>query len=121
MGIRFSQAELDELERKGLIRQVHTAPSVPASISEEDFQAGVIEFAKRHLWKVYHTRNSRKSEKGFPDLVMVRATTVYAELKSEDGVVTADQQGWIDALMFAGEEVYVWKPSDWPQIAKVLE
>ena len=71
-------------------------------------------------WQWYHTGDSRKSNAGFPDLVMVRERVVYAELKKQSGKVSPEQQVWIDALRAAGEEVYVWRPSDWDEICKIL-
>ena len=60
----------------------------------------------------YHTFNSRKSEPGFPDEVIVLPRRlIVAELKSERGRVTPDQRRWLDAfgsLCFG--EVYLWRP-----------
>ena len=55
---------------------------------------------------------------GFPDLVLVHETRglVFAELKSEKGRLSHKQQRWIDLLRLAGQEVYVWKPSDFGEV-----
>jgi DNA repair exonuclease SbcCD nuclease subunit len=96
------------------------------NMSEDDFKDEVIKYAKERGWKVYHTYRSDRSEKGFPDLVMVRGqgmngVVVYAELKTETGKPTKDQQEWLNALEWAGEAVYLWRPSDWPTIKGVLK
>jgi len=49
------------------------SPSAPAPLPEEDeasFMADVIALAKRHGWRGCHVTNSRKSEAGWPDLVL---------------------------------------------------
>ena len=59
--------------------------------------------------------------KGFPDLLMVRGKRgVAAELKSEKGRLTQDQEHWLLALGAAGIEVYEWRPADWDEIERVL-
>jgi len=45
---------------------------------------------------------------------------VIAELKSETGKLSSVQRDWIAALELAKAEVYVWRPSDWPQVEAVL-
>lgn len=95
-------------------------PVLPVFASEAEFQAEVERIAKERGWRAYHTRDSRKSAKGFLDLVLVRERVVWAELKAEDGRPTADQLNWIDDLRAAGEEVYVWKPSDMAEVLSVL-
>jgi len=100
-------------------------------LTEAQHQEAVIDLARACGWLVYHTLNSRGSESGFPDLVLVRgARLVFAELKSERGKVKPDQQVWLDALaVVKGSydetvedivEVYLWRPSDWREIEQVL-
>lgn len=63
----------------------------------------------------YHTFDSRRSERGFPDCVIVGSRGVlWRELKTERGRLTADQRTWLDRLTEAGGDVGVWRPSDWP-------
>jgi hypothetical protein len=58
---------------------------------------------------------------GYPDLTLVRGgRMVFAELKAQDGRLSAEQTAWLDALKQTKAEVYVWKPSDWPTIKRVL-
>jgi len=61
----------------------------------------------------YHTHDSRRSERGFPDLVIVGAERViYRELKSARGRVRPEQRAWLDALTAAGQDADVWRPGD---------
>ena len=91
------------------------------TISEKSFQQLVIDYAKLKGWTVYHTFNSRKSTPGYPDLSMVRgARHVVAELKSEHGRLTPDQRRWLEAFQHTSTEVYLWRPSAWPDIERVL-
>jgi len=92
------------------------------AMSEKELQTRVKALAEANGWKVYHTYDSRKSDPGFPDLVLVRGEHVYFwELKTQSGKVTKEQAEWIDAL---GEAVWwsasVRRPSDWPDIVEVL-
>lgn len=89
--------------------------------SEKSFTRTVVELAKLRGWLVYHTLDSRGSESGFPDLVMVRGDSIlYAELKTQKGVVSVAQSQWIEKLSWAGASVYLWRPSDWKEIDSVL-
>ncbi len=72
-------------------------------------------------WRLcYHTLRSKGSQSGFPDRVLVRDRVIFAELKREKGVVTDAQRDWLDGLAAAHAEVYLWRPSDLDEIAKIL-
>ena len=89
--------------------------------SESEFQKAVIEYAELRQWLVYHTHDSRRSAKGFPDLCMVRDDrVVFAELKTMRGKITAEQSLWLDALGRTMAEPCLFRPSDWEQIERVL-
>lgn len=92
--------------------------------TEAQFERAVVELAQAFGWLDYHTRDSRRSNPGFPDLVLVRADRlIFAELKSEKGRVAPAQQQWLDALAATCHRalgVYVWRPSDWPEIERIL-
>lgn len=89
--------------------------------TEAQFMAQVVRLAKLFGWRCYHTRRSKGSEAGFPDLVLVRRPRVlFVELKAERGSMTPQQHEWLQALGECGLEVYVWKPSSWPNIEKML-
>ena len=94
------------------------------SVSEAAFQRQVIALAQLCGWAFcYHTRDSRGSARGFPDLVLMRVRPprlLVVELKSARGKVTDAQADWLAAFDACGVERYVWRPSDWPAIEAVL-
>lgn len=90
--------------------------------TEADFQTYVIDLAHLYKWRVAHFRTARTEKgwrtpvsadgKGFPDLVLVRDRVIYAELKSDSGRLSSEQEAWLEDLAAAGAETYVWRPSD---------
>lgn len=85
--------------------------ALPA-LSERQWQQQVIDLATLYRWTWYHTHDSRRSNPGFPDLVLVRDRVLFAELKTDRGRLTTDQHRWIGRLEDAGAEVFVWRPKD---------
>jgi hypothetical protein len=66
-------------------------------------------------WMRYHTRDSRGSEPGFPDLVLCSSKqrrVLFVELKSATGKTTPAQAAWLAALAAAGAETALWRPAD---------
>ena len=102
--------------------QTSARVAIDKTLSEEQWQQTVIEYATLRGWATYHTRDSRRSNAGYPDLTMVRRTRlVFAELKSETGKPPgAAQVRWLRALEEAGAECYVWRPRDWLTVEKIL-
>ena len=90
------------------------------TLTEDEFQKQVIHLAKLHNWLNYHTHDSRRSEPGFPDLVLVRDRVLYVELKTDKGRTSKAQQAWISALNEAGGDAQVWRPRDWDEIERTL-
>ena len=45
---------------------------------------------------------------------------LFVELKRQNGKATAQQDVWLEALKAAGQEVYLWRPSDWDALEAVL-
>ncbi len=91
-----------------------------ADLSEEQWLRVVLDYARLKGWRSYHTRNSRRSTAGFPDLVLVRGRRlVFAELKTEKGRATHEQLDWLEALR-PNAEVHLWRPSDLPEVLRVL-
>jgi len=99
-------------------------------MTEAAFQTMVEDLFRLNRWLVYHTRDSRGSAAGFPDLVAAhtRHGIVFAELKSKRGKVSDDQEAWLRILDRAkpvphwGHQrvsVFTWRPDDWPQIEEV--
>lgn len=97
-------------------------------ITEADFQAQIVETAEWAGWDlIYHTYDSRRSRKGFPDLVMVRkGRMILAEVKSASGTVSEAQARWFDGLLAvehaSGGTVaaHIWYPDDWDRIEATL-
>lgn len=85
------------------------------AMSEADLQVQVIALAVRLGWMVYHTRDSRGSEPGYPDLHLVhprQERALFRELKTERGRLSKYQQKWLAALAVSGADVQVWRPRD---------
>ena len=65
------------------------------TISEADLQQTIIEAARAHGYLVYHASNSRRSEPGFPDLVIAggadlcKAMVWFVECKAGRGRLTS--------------------------------
>lgn len=84
-----------------------------AAMSEDQLLAEVRELAATFGWMTYHTHDSRRSEPGFPDLVLIRGDRVlYRELKTNRGRLTPEQSAWLGALNEAGCEGGLWRPAD---------
>ena len=93
------------------------------SMSEKRLQGTVIEYAKALGWAYYHPFDSRRSVKGWPDLILVRGTRIVAaELKRQGGRTTPEQVAWLDMLDATGKvETYVWRPSNINEIWEALQ
>jgi hypothetical protein len=127
---RPKKQRVDKPQRNQAVRgkkpaNVERSPIYP-SIPESDFLAAVTELAGLAGWLVYHTYDSRRSQAGFPDLVLVRGDKlIFAELKTDKGTVRDAQIVWLNTLSkFADSqtavEVYLWRPKDWAGIEKIL-
>ncbi|MCS3494079.1 hypothetical protein M2368_003107 [Arthrobacter sp. JUb119] len=85
--------------------------------SESEFQSHVQNLAKSLGYtQQYHTHDSRRSNPGFPDLVLVHGRTkklMFAELKAQAGRVSPAQESWLNDLRLGGQVAEVWRPSDW--------
>lgn len=98
-----------------------------ARMTEGQLLDTVMELGKFHGWTVTHFRPSwtehgwrtaLSGHKGFPDLVLARnGVVLIAELKTEKGRVTKEQQRWATAI---GEQYRLWRPSDLDQIKEEL-
>jgi hypothetical protein len=100
----------------------HLEPPKALRIAEKVFQSQVLQIAKLYRWHAYHPALSKWSERGWPDIALVRPPRlVFAELKSEAGRVTEHQESWLALLAAcAGVEAYLWRPSDLERIAELL-
>lgn len=102
--------------------------------SEAAFQQQVLNLAGFYGWRSYHTHDSRRSQAGFPDLVLLRdAELIFAELKTDTGRVRPEQKLWIGALGALSlqlqhdleqldhdsdvhVDVYLWRPRDFDEV-----
>ena len=118
------------------------------AMSEKEWQAKVVEYARAVGWKVWHFHDSRRDigggrmvgdadSGGFPDLVIVRGRRlIFAELKSQKGKVTEVQWQGLQALMAVAVVtklvldgpghrpqvvVQIWRPGDWETVMEVLD
>lgn len=86
--------------------------------SEARFQEQVLELAALYGWGLrYHTRDARRSDKGWPDLVLCRPPEIlFVELKGPKTRVTAEQRAWLQALSACGLETHLWHPADFDEL-----
>lgn len=101
--------------------------ALDATQPEGEYQAQIMELAELCGWKIYHTFDSRRSHKGWPDLTLVRGTEllfleVKGNSKSRKGTVTREQGEWIAALK-AVNRVGAWAvwPEDWAKVEETLK
>jgi hypothetical protein len=101
--------------------------------TEEGFKGWVTDLAKHCGWLVHHDRPSRRADgswrtavegdAGFPDLVLARdGRVIFAELKTERGKPSPAQDRWMLEIRgrYDTSPCYLWRPSDRPEIARVL-
>lgn len=91
-------------------------------MSEAELQNRILDLCDWLGVLAFHDNDSRRNRKGFLDLVLAgHRGTIFAELKSEKGKPTKEQIEWMDRLRESGEEVYLWRPSDWEEIVGCLK
>lgn len=91
-------------------------------MTERDFLAQIKDLARIYRWRLYHPWLSIHSERGWPDVALVRPPRlIFAELKTDRGKTTPAQDEWL-ALLEAvpGVEAYLWRPSMFQHITEVL-
>ena len=109
-----------------------TQERIAGAMSEAELQANVIELAKALGYTVAHIRDSRRQMvEGLPDLTIGRKAPprlMYVELKREAGSgrhteLTPWQVLWRDIIVGAGNQWFLWRPSDWlsGEIERVLK
>lgn len=101
-------------------RPLTAAQKITRSQAEIDFQHQITDLCDLLSLKWHHEVDSRKSKTGFPDLLIAGRYVIFAELKRETGKASPEQLGWLAKLETAGANVYLWRPSDWPEIQRVL-
>jgi hypothetical protein len=94
-------------------------------VTEAQLQDAVIACARYLGWKVAHFRTAQTGRgwrtavagdgKGYPDLTLAHRDhgLLFVELKAERGVMSPEQDEWLEVLRAAGAAVAVFKPRDW--------
>jgi hypothetical protein len=101
---------------------------LPAAMGEADFQTVCEDVLRRYGWTVYHETDSRKSDKGLPDLVAVSRpqdddtiVLLMIELKTRKGVTSEDQELWLEKLSRVNVMVTgLARPADWPALSALF-
>lgn len=86
----------------------------PWTPTEAEFQRLFLRLARAKGFRWYHTFDSRRSNRGFPDLCLVNPAQrriVFVELKGWTGQATDEQRDWLRDLNDAGGEAYLVKTS----------
>jgi hypothetical protein len=120
---REAAAAIDAARLEGRITEGSRVRLLDAPpMLEEELLQRVLLLAKAYGWRSFHARPGRTKGgwatpvqgdgKGFVDVVLVRERVVWTELKSQAGVQSPEQKEWAAALLAAGEEYYLWRPSD---------
>lgn len=82
-------------------------------MTEKEWQSLIVEHARLHGWSAYHQFDSRRSQPGWPDLVLIRPPELLmVELKSANGKITPEQADTLVALAACGVETAIWRPCD---------
>lgn len=103
-----------------MIKALNQAPA----ITETQFREQIRSLCRVLGWKFHFTWLAIHSPKGFPDLVLrnvEQQRIIFAEIKTEKGIITPSQQEWHDDLIACGQEAYFWRPGDFDEIARILQ
>jgi hypothetical protein len=95
-------------------------------MTEDELLRAVLDLAKLYGWRSLHIRPARTDKgwrspvqgdgKGFPDLLLLKedgGRMIAAELKSDKGRLTKDQEEWLEAFYWCDAQREVWRPADW--------
>ena len=89
---------------------------------EIPFMQQVLEFLRLCGFLAYHTKDSRKSAPGFPDIIALKGDRqLVIETKRVGEEPDEDQERWLRAYVDVGAKVYVFTPDDWPEIERVVK
>lgn len=103
---------------------------------EASLLSKVMAYAHMRGWRCFHDRATNaerrchdcgsyrrgpRNASGWPDLVLARRPhIIVAELKAEGEKPTTQQALWLAEFEACGVRTYVWRPSDWPDITRLL-
>ena len=92
-------------------------------LDEQSFATQIEDLAATFGFRHFHNLWSPGSDYGFPDYVLVnpeKQRILFVEIKGTRGMITAEQAYWLEDLMEAKQEVWVWWPEDFDNIAGIL-
>lgn len=100
-------------------------------MSEREWQDQVIDLMHVFGWRVAHFRPAKTERgwrtpvqadgQGFPDLIAARGNRLLAvELKAEKGKLSPQQAVWVESFAQTPAEVYVWRPSEFETVHRIL-
>jgi hypothetical protein len=90
-------------------------------MTEAELQRKITDLCDWLRLKWHHETDSRKSKRGFPDLVIAGpGGVVFAELKGPKGKLSKEQAEWLAMLLLGGTKAYCWFPEDWPEVEATL-
>jgi hypothetical protein len=87
-------------------------------MTEQQLLSNVLELCSVLGLLAYHTYDSRRSQSGFPDLVIVgRHNILFVELKRQGGRLSREQRQWGEAIgataVWGRHDYHVWRPHEW--------
>lgn len=96
---------------------------------EDDFLDRTFDLAEHRGWLFVQFTKARmpdgswrtpfKGRKGFPDALFARDGVFLAvEFKSDTGTLSPEQKEWAEHI--PGALHRVWRPKDWPEVARTL-
>jgi hypothetical protein len=97
--------------------------TLDAAMPEKGYMQQIIDLARSTGWLVFHTFDARRSEPGFPDLVMVRgAQLIFLEVKATKTTTSLEQKEWMGRLrQVKYVHADVARPGDWPDLEAALK
>lgn len=130
-GLASSSVGVKTAALSGGIGRVTLSSDALAALSEAQWQEMVATVASDHGWKVAHCRKVKvkrgKREwwettmpAGWFDLVLVRGSILYVELKVRPNVRTPEQTEWANAVVEAGGRYRLWYPEQLAEVQEML-
>ena len=99
-------------------------------VTEKQFSQQIEQLLDLFGWRWCHFRPARTAQgwrtaisgyEGFPDYIAVKGKRLLiAEIKSDKGKLSPEQEVWLDELAACGQEVYLWRPAHFEEIARIL-